>query len=371
MASYVSSNDNRFYVAAEQTYGKIPAITAANRIPAVKLSARQRVEKSTRKDKTGTRTFWGDPSSLKRSTQFGLKTYMTGWTDTTHEPGYGPLFAGCLGSSASIWNGGTVASVVSQTRLAFTSPHGLLPGQAISIGGELRFVSAVIDAFTIQLVAPFSLPPTVGTTVGATATYQLASELPSATIFDYWSPATAVQRLMCGVALNQMKININGDFHEFDFSGEAADILDSASFSSGQGSLTAFPDEPALQPLAYSLIPGHLGQAWLGSTTTQFFTVTKASLTLNNNLSLRDHEFGTQLARGITPGIREVALDMSLYQQDDTGTQALYQAARQRSPICVMLQLGQQQGELFALYLKSVVPEVPELTTRTSDSNGI
>ena len=39
---------------------------------------------------------------------------------------------------------------------------------------------------------------------------------------------------------------------------------------------------------------------------------------------------------------------------------ALYQASRQRSPIGVMLQLGQQEGQLFGVYLKSVVPEVPE-----------
>ena len=44
---------------------------------------------------------------------------------------------------------------------------------------------------------------------------------------------------------------------------------------------------------------------------------------------------------------------------DDTGTAALYQAARQRSPISVMMQLGQQQGELFGVYMQSVVPEVP------------
>ncbi len=44
---------------------------------------------------------------------------------------------------------------------------------------------------------------------------------------------------------------------------------------------------------------------------------------------------------------------------DDTATAALYQAARQRSPIPVMMQLGQQQGELFGIYMQSVVPEVP------------
>ena len=51
---------------------------------------------------------------------------------------------------------------------------------------------------------------------------------------------------------------------------------------------------------------------------------------------------------------------MSLYQHDDTATVGLYQAAKQRSPISTMFQLGQQAGQLFGMYLKSVVPEVPE-----------
>ena len=55
-----------------------------------------------------------------------------------------------------------------------------------------------------------------------------------------------------------------------------------------------------------------------------------------------------------------MSLDFSLYQQDDVATAALYQAARQKSPISVMIQLGQQQSQLFGVYMKSVVPEVPE-----------
>jgi hypothetical protein len=45
---------------------------------------------------------------------------------------------------------------------------------------------------------------------------------------------------------------------------------------------------------------------------------------------------------------------------DDSATIALYQAARQRSPISVMFQLGEVDGQVMAVYLKSVVPEVPE-----------
>ena len=38
----------------------------------------------------------------------------------------------------------------------------------------------------------------------------------------------------------------------------------------------------------------------------------------------------------------------------------LYQAARQQSPISVMFQLGEVETQVMAVYLKSVIPEVPE-----------
>jgi hypothetical protein len=165
---------------------------------------------------------------------------------------------------------------------------------------------------------------------------------------------------LSGAAINQIKIKVNGDFHEFEFSGQASDVLDNSTFEAGAASLTAFPAEPAVQALDSSIVPGHLGQIWLGSAPSQFFTVTKAQLSFDNALDLRAHEFGSTLPRAIAPGERSVTLDFSLYQQDDSATQALYQAARQRSPISAMIQLGQQQGELFGIYMNGVIPEVPE-----------
>ena len=55
MASYISSNANRFYAGLEQVYGQVPAVTSLNRFPAVKLTAKNQMEKADRKDKTGSR----------------------------------------------------------------------------------------------------------------------------------------------------------------------------------------------------------------------------------------------------------------------------------------------------------------------------
>lgn len=342
MSCCVSSNDNRYYVKKESSYGTVPSITAANRFPGVKLSARQTAEKVDRRDKTGGRTWLGIPTGTRRSTTFELKAYLTGWDDPAAEPGYGPLFATAMGGTPVIFNGGTVSSSDSPTRIRFSSTHGLQVGGAITYAGELRFVAAVVDPQTVELNAPFTSQPSGGSPIGPTITYSLANDLSTVSIFDHWSPVDAVQRILCGVAVNDMSINVNGDFHEFGFGGAALDILDSASFETGQGGLTDFPAEPVVDGYHYAVIPGHLGQVWLGITPARLYTLTHAELKLDNGIDVRNREFGTNRSRCIVAGGRSITLDFDLYEQKNDATKALYQAARQQAPIQAMFQLGQQ-----------------------------
>ena len=358
--AYISSNDNRFYVANEPNYGAVAETGAFNRIPAIKLTARQQREKTDRKDKTGSRTFAGYPLGGRRSTTFELRTYMRDWADQTKEPSYGPLFQACLGHPAIITTPVPVSGAPASNRIAFAAAHGLVPGQAVTYGADIRFVAALVDSQTIQLNAPFSASPAPGATPGTTATYALSTELSSVTILDCWSPVSAVQRMIYGAAVDELQVQVNSDFHQFQFTGPACDIVDSSSFQQNQGGLSAFPQEPPVGVLNYSLIPGHLGQVWLGTAPDQFFTLTSATVRIKNNIDLREREFGSNLARGISAGIRSVMLDFSLYQNDDSQTGSLYQAARQQSPVSVMLQLGQQSGQLTGIYLKNVVLETPE-----------
>ena len=256
--------------------------------------------------------------------------------------------------------GGTAAANSSPSTLIFTTPHGLVSGQAVTYLGELRFVSAIVNTISVQLNAPLSTAPAAGAPIGPTVTYFPSTELTSISIFDYWAPSTAVQRILCGAGVDKMSIKVNGDYHGFEFSGTAQELVDSSSFSAGIGELSTFPPEPMVATFDYSIVPGHLGQVWLGDTPDRFFTLTDADLSLSNGLDVRASEFGSSLPRALAPGTRTVTLDFQLFSQDDAATQELYQAARQQSPISVMLQLGQQPNQLFGAYLKSVLPEVPE-----------
>lgn len=358
--AYISSIANRWYVAPESSYGQIPAITASNRIPAVKLTAQQQREKSQRKDKTGSRTWQGMPVGMRLQTSFEMTTYMRDWPDPTVLPSHDPLFQAALGAPGMLWAGNAANNGTTASTIAFVAPHNLTVGQAITSGGEIRFVATVVDPQTVTLTAPFSAAPALGAVLGQTATYSLATQLPSLSIFDYWDPSTAAQRILCGAAVDTMTVKLNGDFHEFEFKGIAQDLIDSTSFSAGQGGAATYPAEPAQTGFSYSPVPGNLGEVWLGVSPAQFFTVSSASIQIQNDLDNRAKEFGAILPLEVVPGNRTVSVSLELFGQDDAATTALYQAARQQAPVSMMFQLGQVAGQLLGIYMSSVVPAVPQ-----------
>jgi hypothetical protein len=364
MACYIGSMDNRFYASVEAQYGQTPAVTAAHRFGAVSLVAKQVMEKLERKDKRGTRTFGGLPAGTRTTTSFGVKTYLMTTQNPAVAPSYGPLVESALGGSPRVFSGATVEAIPGWKQIRMVSAHGLQVGQGVAFGGEMRFVEAIVDARTVELNAPFSIQPGTGTVLGASVSYAPARTPKSVSLYDYWGPETAVQRIVCGAAVDRMRVQVNGDFHEFEFAGPAMDLIDSVSFAAGQGQLSQFPVEPAAADFDPMPVPGHLGQAWMGVLPEQFYTITNAEFVMDNNLDMRAREFGSSGPRCVVAGPRTVNFNFNVYERDDAATRGLFEAAKQRSPITVMFQLGQQGGQLFGIYLKSVVPEVPDFDDR-------
>jgi hypothetical protein len=363
MACYISSNQNRFYATLESGFGTVVAPTADKRIPAIRLGIQHETVQGPRRDKTGSRTRGGIPPGARTRTQYQLGTYMTNWGNISAEPSYGPLIHGALGA-APVLDGGRSVSAVSGNQLTFGSAHNMAAGQAVSFGGEIRFVAYVVSANTVELNAPFSLTPTGGSPLNPTITYGPATNLPSVSIFDYWSPSTAVQRLLSGAGVDRMKIKVNADYHEFEFAGDARELIDSTTFASGAGGLSTYPTEPTVAGVDYNIIPGHIGQAWMGVSPTKFYTLIDAEIEIKNNVDMRKREFGYAGPTCIAAGEREVGIKFRLYEKDDAATLELYQAAKNRTPISIMIQLGQSAGQLCGVYLPAVVPEVPEFDDR-------
>lgn len=359
MCCFISSNDNRIYAAVESAYGTVPPLAAEQRIPAVKLNVRQTVERPRRRDKTGGRTFQGLPATLRRRNTFDLTTFLSEWVGGAETPPLDTLVRCALGAEGLVFLGGTIATVTDPTHFSFGTAHGLVPGQAIRYQSEIRFVTAIPDDTSVVINAPFTTSPNENDAFDRAITYFPATNLPSASIFDYWSPEDALQRILAGGAVDRMNIRVNSDFHQFSFAGTAREIVDSATFTPGTAGLDEFPSEPPVEG-QFSLVPGSLGEAWFGATPTQFHTLLNAEVTLANNIDTRDREFGMPKPGCFAAGERVVTVDLEILSDCRPETVGLYQAAAQRSPISVMFQLGQTEGHLCGVWLNQVIPEVPE-----------
>lgn len=363
MAKYISTNDNRYYAVLESSFGQVPPIAATNRLPAVELQAHQQLQQFARRDKTGTRTFWGSSPLGRRTTAFSISTYLAAW-DGVNAPGYGPLLEAACGGAPIQTNQLVIANMSDPLHLVTASPHGLQAGAGLSQGSEVRFVASVVNDVTILLNAPFSAGVSSGSLFSTCLNYSLANTLPSVSVFDYWDPANAIDRIITGGTVDALTISLNGAFHEMNFAGLAANLLDSQSFVAGTAGLLTFPNEPTVGVFDYSVVPGHLGEAWLGVTAQQMFSITQATIQLKNNLVSRNVEFGSVYPSSIAAGPRDVSVSFSLFADDSSTVKALYVAAVQRTPISIMFQLGQQQGQMMGVYLPSVELEMPQYDER-------
>lgn len=362
--SYVTTSLNRFYAALEASYAVVPAIGPGNAFRALAVDCELVQQYLERRDKSGSRSFTGVVAAGRRHSRFQVEAYLMSGGTPGQAPNIAPLVQAACGASPLVFAGGTAAAGCSATNIIFASPHGLAVGQAISSNGELRFVTAVPGATAVDVSPAFSEAPAASSPIGGAIAYPLAAGLPSVSIFDYWDPATAQQRILNGGAVERMEVRIDGDFHAMRFAGEGQDLIDSITFAAGQGGLAQFPAEPSSRTYSGTPLAGHFGQVWLGAPASRFNSLVRAELVLENGLELRSNELGSAVPLGISPGERRVVLDVELYQTDDAAVQALYSAARSRTPIVAFVQLGASAGHLFGAYMKSVVPQPPHNDAR-------
>ena len=366
MACYISTKQNRFYAALESSYGTVAAVTAANRFTGMSLKIQHEQERPKRRDKTGSRSYRGIAGALRARTKYEMTTYLYGRAVGSAAPRFGALLQAGLGAAPRVQSGGLAVVSINGSRVAFASGHSLQPGDAVALAGEIRFVMTIPDALSVVVNAPWTQGQTAGELTGGAVTYGLATTVPGVSLYDCWSPAAAVQRILRGAVVDETQFRVSGDFHELAFSGEAADVLDSASFETGVGGLTDFPGEPVLEDLMEEPVPGHLGQAWIGGAPSRVYTLSQARVTVRNHIELRGNDFGTLLPRCVVPGDREVLVDLELYCQDGGVFDELYQAARSRSPVPVMLQLGEQESQMCGVYIPNLIPVLPELMDNES-----
>lgn len=361
MSCIISSYKNRTYGVLETTPGLAGDISTAKRIPVSGLSIREERMESRRRDKVGGRSFVGTPANGRESSEVRLKAYLTEWDVGDASPSHDALLRAALGGSVLTSAGGTIASITGGLTVATAAPHGLTVGQGVCAGGEIRFVDGVPGPSTLVINFPFGPGVVAGGAITRTITYTLGDGLRALTLGDYWDPVEAIQRCVTGFAVNELMIGVNGDFHEIGYTGEARRLIDSSSFAAGMAGLAEFPPEPVSQANLSGLVPGSIGQAWIGLTTKQSMNVLMGSVKLTNHLDYRRREFGNSDGGCITGGVRDVRLDLRLKANDSQEMTQLHAASRSREPVPVMFQLGAAVGQVAAVYLPQVVMTSPYL----------
>ena len=361
MSCTISSYKNRTYGVLETTPGMAGNVSTAARIPVSGLSIREERIESRRLDKVGGRSFVGTPSNGRESSKIRLRAYLTEWCTGDAAPSHDALLRATMGGEALMSTGNTIASITGGLTVATTTPHGLTVGQAVCAGGEIRFVDSVPSPSTIVINFPFGAEVTQGDALTRTISYTLGDGLRTLTVADYWDPIEAIQRCVTGFAVNELSIGVNGDFHEFGYTGEGRRLIDSSSFVAGMSGLNEFPPEPVSQANLSGLVPGSIGQAWVGLTTMQSMNVLMASVRLTNQIDYRRREFGNVAGGCITGGVRDVRVDLRLKANDSQEMTQLHAASRTREAVPVMFQLGAMAGQVAAVYMPRVVLTPPYL----------
>jgi len=359
MSCHIASYANRSYAALESELGSVAAVTTANRLPLSKLDIRSVRETSQRLDKSGGRTYVGAPQNGREHTAVQFHSYLTEWDSLSGMPQLHDVVQAAMGGEVQVNVANVIESVTNGQTLAMTAPHGLSIGQAISVGGEMRFVDSILDDHTVVVNCPVPAEVANGTTVGRCVTYRLGSHLKSLTMLDYWDPSTAIQRCAAGVSVDQVQVSVNGDFHEMAFQGEGSVYFDSATELPLSTGLQEFPSEPLGEWSTGELIPGSMGRAWIGTGGEACTSVLVGKVTLNNHIDYRRREFGGVRGGCVRAGMREVRLDLRIRAENSDDMRALFTSSRLQQPIPVMFQLGEMSGRMCALYMPQVVMEVP------------
>ncbi len=358
MSCYIATRNCRYYAAKEAEFGKVAPVAASNRFSAIWLRVFQEWDEPRRRDKTGSRTYAGVAGRLRKQTRFELSTYLFAREAGEAAPRCGALLESALGSAPRSTAGGMAVMQVQGSTVTFVTDHGLQPGDGLSIGDELRVVTACPDNRTAWASAPFR---TTGAAVtGGAVSYGLAARLPSVSLHEYWTPEEAVQRILHGGVVDEMEAELNGDFHELRFRGAAAGLIDSRTFESGQGGLASFPVEPNLATAMEIPVPGHLGQAWVGAAPWALETVARARVRVKNNVELRWRDFGLMEPKCAVPGDREVTIDLEIYGTNAEACEALYASASRREPMPLMVQMGEVAGAMCGIYVPNFLPAPPE-----------
>jgi hypothetical protein len=201
-----------------------------------------------------------------------------------------------------------------------------------------------------------------GTVASSTSvTYSLEDAAPSLSIYNFRSPSTVTQQCAFGAVVNSVRVPLNQDVAEIEFSGPARWVVDSTSFAThdtaGKGGLTAFPSAPSSPVYAGNMAVGFVGTVTLDGTT--YSTIRSGNINIALSRELPMDVFNSYYAGQPTLGVREVTVDFNLYDADDAALTALKGKAISKTSVTLSFQIGATAGNIWTWTLNNVLLDVP------------
>jgi hypothetical protein len=196
---------------------------------------------------------------------------------------------------------------------------------------------------------------------GVSVTYGLDDSSPSVTIWDFNTPSTMTERLILGCIASKAKFDIGIDEPAVEFSGPGLAILDTDIFATAdtisKGSLIAFPTEPATPVTNGTAPPGFTGLITLDANT--YATFRSGSISLDVDRELPMDGFNSYYGLAPAVGLRNVAADWSMYDDDSAMLSTLKVKAYNGTGVTLTFQIGTVAGSIWTFTLKNVLLSKP------------
>jgi len=354
---YIASLSNRIFIKSQIDSPAVNNMETAQIAPILSLELSSNRKQLFRRDKTGFRSEAPILGPQRELIEFALESYGTGWSGGTIKPSISPILESGLCNSTNL-DGAVIVETSSGTAITLQANAILSIGMGLAFGSEIRFVAAVSSPTSFTLNAPFSVQLSSGAQLDGCANLSAADTSNPMAILDTWAPAQSIQRFVTGAVSDQLRISVNNEFVEVSAKGFARNLYDNVSGSGGAEFV--FPAAPInSSPLSNAPIAGHLGQAFIGLPAARLCTLTQADIRIDNNIEPRTDEFGCFSTKAFVLGRRKVTLNLTIFQRNDELSQALFAKAVNNEPVAVMLQMGNQPGSMFAVYLPAVLFPVP------------
>lgn len=359
MSCYINATNERLYGALESQYGQAASLSGSHRMSFRSLRLTERIRRTERRDKTGSRTRFTPHPAVRTDNRFELACYFAARNPASPTDGVANLAEAALGGARINGNGLSVSGVSGNPQtVTFSAAHGLTAGQALRFQGELRFVKTANSATSVTLSAPFGSGFQAGASTGNTVTLWPGNKPKPFTLGNYWTPSGTIDRILAGCVANELAIALNSDFHGASFRGTAREVASVTGFDAGETGLGQFPAEPGNPAQEFQLVPGHVGRIFIGGVE---YYLLDLSVRLVNHADTTTREFGLALSPCYSADVREVTVQFQLYASEDTAVNQLHALSRSRSETDLTIQLGSEPGQLVGIHIPRFVPEIPEL----------